>query len=115
MMTYDELRAEWEEFNKITLPKSYNESKMFKEIWESKQHISELSGKQLLPKGHFKHHWQFLHVLPKGTFPNFKYFKHNILLGLPSEHEKQEQYEVFQERREILNRIYYEVYYNKKF
>ena len=92
-----------------------NQNHMFNWIWENRPHLSEISGKELLPKGHFKFHWQFMHVLPKSIYPKWKLNPENIMLGLPEEHEKQEEFEVFQERKQILTRIYYEVFYNKKF
>jgi len=44
-----------------------NQREMFNWIWENRSHNSELSGKKLLPKSHIQWHWQFLHVLSKGT------------------------------------------------
>lgn len=79
----------------------------FEEIWNERDHVSELSGKPLLPRGHFKWHWQFLHVLNKGRFPSLAQDKRNILLALPEEHEKQDRFEAFQLRKEqLLNEIY---------
>lgn len=44
-----------------------------------------------------------------------KLFAPNILLGTPDEHNNQEQYEVFNERKLILKRVYYKVIFNKNF
>ena len=63
------------------MKKETGELQMFKEIWEERPHVSELSGKPLLPIGHFQWHWQFLHVLPKGSYPHYKLKKENIVLG----------------------------------
>jgi serine/threonine protein kinase len=79
-----------------------NQGELFDYIWESRPHISELSGKPLLPKGHFKWHWQFLHILPKGSYPHFKLNPENILLGLPDEHDKQDDFEIFRIRKSNL-------------
>ena len=51
-----------------------NQAELFNYIWETRPHVSELTGEKLLPKGDFKWHWQFLHVLPKGSY---KYYKLN--------------------------------------
>lgn len=115
MLNYDELKGEWEEFDKKSLPKSYSESKLFIEIWKERDHFSELTGKKLYPHGTIKWHWQFLHVLPKGAYGKFRFFKYNILLGTPWEHDHQNQFDIFEERRELLTRLYYEVFYNKQF
>lgn len=81
---------------------------MFLWLWEKKAHISELSGKPLLPQGHFKWHWQFLHVLG-GTYPSYKLESDNIMLGLPEEHERQEIFPKFIERQNELR-----IRYNKE-
>ena len=86
-----------------------NQKEMFLWIWETRPHFSELSGKPLLPITNWKWHWQFLHVLPKGTYTRFKLNPDNILLGLPVEHEHQEQYEVFREKRIELRAKYREL------
>ena len=83
-----------------------NQKEMFDYVWDSRPHISELSNRPLLPRNHFKWHWQFLHVLPKGSYPKYKLNPENILLALPDEHDRQEQFEVFVEKREELKREY---------
>lgn len=92
-----------------------NQKEMFDHIYEERGPFSELSGKPLLPKGHFKFYWQFLHVLGKGPYPAYKLNPNNILLGLPEEHEKQETYEVFKEKHAELKRQYYKEVYGKEF
>ena len=92
-----------------------NQSEMFDWIWDNRPHISEISSEPLLPKGHLQWHWQFLHILPKGSYPKYKLNPDNIMLALPEEHEKQEQYEVFQEKHLELKRAYYLEFYNKEF
>lgn len=84
------------------------QKQLFDEIWLARDHFSEVSGLPLYPKGHWQWHWQFAHVLNKGAYPSFKYNPDNIMLMLPHEHEKQEQYEVFIEKREQLKRKYNE-------
>ena len=87
---------------------------LFDYIWETREHLSELTGEPLLPKGHPKWHWQFLHVLPK-NYKKFAFDPRNILLGLPEEHEHQNDFEVFNKKYEELHRLYYEEVYGRKF
>jgi hypothetical protein len=102
--------------NKDKLDKQFkNQSELFDYIWEIKEHKSEISGDNLLPKGHFQWHWQFLHILPKGTYPKYKLLPKNIILGTVKEHENQDHIDLFQEKKEQLRREYYEEYYDKKF
>lgn len=84
------------------------QKELFTYIWETREHVSEVSGKQLLPRSHYKWHWQFAHILSKGAYPAFKLNPINIMLMLPKEHDKQEQYDLFNERKEALKLIYYE-------
>ena len=81
---------------------------LFNEIWEEREHISELTGKDLLHKGHFKWHWQFLHLLNKNTYSKMKFDKRNIILALPEEHENQESFPKFIEMRDDLRAVYYQ-------
>lgn len=63
-------------------------SKLFNEIWSERLHISEISGKRLLPKGHPQWHWQFSHILHSGLYGKYGFpmRKDNIVLCLPEEH-----------------------------
>ncbi len=110
-----QLREEFEQFLSKDLPKSYGQSQMFAEIWEERSHFSEISNQPLLPYGHFKWHWQMAHCLGKGSYPKMKLFKPNIMLVTPEEHNNQESFDFFNNKRELLNRVYYEVIYGKKF
>ena len=92
-----------------------SQSEMFRWIWDNRPHKSELTGKGLLPKGHSMWHWQFLHVLPKGSYPKWKLNPDNIVLALPEEHERQGDFEAFQTRYEDLRRKYHKEFYNKEF
>jgi len=74
------------------------QKELFNKIWEERPHVSEVSGKPLLPKGHSQWHWQFAHVLSKGAFPSYKFNPDNIMLMLPEEHEKQEMYSAFKNK-----------------
>ena len=88
---------------------------MFEWIWETRPHVSELSGKPLFPKGHFQWAWQFMHVLSKGSHPSMKFDSDNILLGTPDEHSHQERYEVFKSKKIELKRKYADNNRIKKF
>lgn len=92
-----------------------NQKELFEHVWETRPHISELSGEPLLPKGSFKWHWQMLHILSKGSYPNYKLNPDNIILALPEEHDHQERFPEFNRRKDLLRRDYYEKYYGKKF
>jgi hypothetical protein len=92
-----------------------NQADLFNHIWDTRPHVSELSGEPLLPPNAMKWIWQFLHVLPKGSYPKYKLREENIILALPAEHANQEQYEKFIERRDQLKREYYKEFYNKIF
>lgn len=84
-----------------------NQKELFDWIWEDRPHVSEVSGRPLLPKGHFKWHWQFAHVLNKGRFPSLKLDPNNIMLMLPMEHDLQDSFPEFQQRKqELYNQVY---------
>lgn len=80
---------------------------MYLEVWEERPHYSEISGEPLLGINNPKWLWQFAHVLGKGAFPSFKFRKENIMLMLPEEHEKQETFPKFMERKEELKSQYF--------
>jgi len=85
-----------------------SQKELFEFVWATRDHVSEVSGKPLLPRHHYQWHWQFAHILSKGQYPSFKLNPDNIMLMLPGEHEKQERYDLFNERKEALKLIYYE-------
>lgn len=62
--------------------KPTGELDLFKEIWEERPHISEISGE---PLREFDVRY-FSHILPKSTFPLYRLRKENILLKTPEEH-----------------------------
>lgn len=66
-----------------------NQSKIFNEIWEEREHVSQVSGEPLVGKSHPKWHWQFAHILPKSIYGKMKCDKRNIYLVTIEEHEKQ--------------------------
>ena len=81
--------------------------KMFVEIWEEREHVSQVSGKPLLYPNHSQWHWQFAHILGKQAYPKYRHRKENIMLMLPEEHEKQESFPIFMEKKQGLIEKYY--------
>jgi hypothetical protein len=59
------------------------QKQMFLEIWEEREHVSELSGKYL---GEESNSWFFAHILSKGAYPHLKLVKENIMLLTKDEH-----------------------------
>ncbi len=90
------------------MKKFKNQIELFEWIWENRPHVSEISGKPLLPKGNMFWHHQFLHVLSKGAYPSMKLDPNNIMLATKEEHEKQEQFDLFRQRKEELKQKYYQ-------
>jgi len=75
-------------------------------IWETREHKSEISGSPLLHPGHWQWHWQFLHLLDR----NYTYWvlnPDNVMLGTVDEHDLQETFLEFRERKEKLKQQYY--------
>ena len=91
------------------------QNQLFIQIWEDRPHVSELSGTALFPRGHAFWHWQFLHVLPKGSYPKWKYEPKNIILGTVDEHTNQDSNPKFKELRQKLTGEYYKEIYHKEF
>jgi len=91
-----------------------NQNQLFQYIWDTRPHVSELTGNTLLPKNHWQWHWQFLHVLPKGQYTYYKLNSENILLALPEEHANQNIYKVFRDKRDQLIQKYNQEFRTKK-
>ena len=68
---------------KVYKDKGTEQRDMLIEIWAEREHISELSGQHL---GDDMSVWFFAHILPKGTYPDMKLNKDNIMLLTPEEH-----------------------------
>lgn len=64
-----------------------NQSQLFEYIWDTVEHVSQVSGKPLFEPGHIQWHWQFSHILPKGLYAKYKLNPDNIVLMLPEEHQ----------------------------
>lgn len=84
---------------------------LFNYVWETRPHVSEISGDPLLPKGHSQWHFQMMHLLSKNTYPKFKFRSECIILGLPHEHDHQDSYPIFVERREQARQLYNQEFY----
>lgn len=82
------------------------QKELFKYVWETREHVSEISGKPLYAEGHYQWHWQFAHVLSKGAYPKYKFNPDNIMLMLPDEHEHQEQYDAYMQKKDQLKLKY---------
>ena len=91
------------------------QKELFDYVWESRPHVSEISGKPLLPKGDMMHHWQFCHLLGKGVYKKYKFRSENIILALPIEHQYQERYTIFIERQNAVRRAYLTEFEGKVF
>ena len=83
------------------------QQELFRYVWETREHVSEVSGRPLLPEGHCHWHWQFAHVLSKGAYPSYKLKPENIMLMLPEEHAIQERFQAFKDKQIGLKLLYY--------
>ena len=92
-----------------------NQLDLFRHVWLTREHVSELSGKFLLPPSHPQWHFQFLHLLGKGTYTKYKLREENIILALPEEHAIQERYPIFIERQNAVRRDYLKEFEGKEF
>ena len=90
---------------------------LFNYLWDTSSLTCPFTGQDLEPYQDDEQMRRICcaHVLPKGTYPKWKFNSDNIMLMLPSEHEKQETFEKFIERQDELKREYYKEYYNKEF
>lgn len=90
-------------------------SALYKHIWDTREHKSEVSGDNLLPPKHPQFHWQMCHILPHGSYPSFKFEPDNIILMTVEEHARQESIPEFKRRFELMKRRYYKEVYGKVF
>lgn len=61
---------------RIRIQKEGSETDFFKRIWQSRPHICEICGKQIIEA----HSYCFAHNLAKGLFPNYRLYEKNITL-----------------------------------
>ena len=90
------------------MKKFKNKKELFMHVWNTREHVSEISGKPLVYPNHPRWHWQFLHVLSCGAYPSYALNEKNIMLGTDIEHQDQELYKVFSDKKEELRRAYYD-------
>lgn len=69
--------------------KPSGEGEVFKEVWGRCKGKSEVSGKPLLTPEHPMWHWQFSHLLPKGTYTKRKLSAENIVACTVHEHTEE--------------------------
>jgi len=97
--------------NRVKNRKPTGQPELFKQIWESRPHYSEVSGKFL---GDEINVCFFSHILPKGSYPKFMLKPENIMLKTFAEHQAwgTKQYElkdkpewkhVFELKQKLLN------------
>lgn len=60
---------------------------LFREVWNERKHMSEVSGKPLVDTDDRFWISQFSHILPKGLYPEFRLLKENIVLQTALEHK----------------------------
>lgn len=64
-----------------------NQRSLFEHIWATREHVSEINGEQLPEQGHWQWHWNFAHILNKGSYPSAKLVECNIVLLTPAQHQ----------------------------
>lgn len=69
--------------------KPTGEREAFERVWARCKGKSEVSGADLLPFGHPMWHWQFCHLLPKGSYQNSRNELENIVATTIEEHTEE--------------------------
>lgn len=69
-----------------TTRKHTGEREACEQVWARCKGKSEVSGADLLPYGHPMWHWQFCHLLPKGSYQNDRVNIANIVATTVTEH-----------------------------
>jgi len=92
-----------------------NQEKLFMHVWNTRKHVSEISGKNLDTVPDFLFFNCFMHILSKGKYPKFKLSEKNIMLGTPLEHHLID-FGTEKERKEYEkeNNCSFAVFYDKK-
>jgi len=68
---------------KKKFPKTTGERELFLKIWAKRPHVSEINGE---PLGDEPNTYNFMHVLGKKAFPDFRLKEENILLASFDQH-----------------------------
>lgn len=87
-----------------------NQKELFEYIYENREWKSEIDGSPLPRKGHWQWHWCFAHIIGKQAYPKYKLRESNIMLMTPTQHERQESYEIFRNKRDELKEKYHKEY-----
>ena len=69
-----------------------NQKEMFDFVWQTREHVCQFTGLNLDTVPESRWHWMFLHILPKGLYPYFKFNPDNIVLGNPDFHVRVDNY-----------------------
>lgn len=67
--------------------KPTGERQLFVELWAKCKGKSEVGGEKLLPPEHPQFHFQGSHLLPKGTYPDYRLDERNVVMMTVEEHE----------------------------
>jgi len=97
---------------------------VFKEIWNERPHVSEISGEPLIENvNHPKWIWAFFHILPKSVYRKAMLSKENIILTTWQEHDlwtrrpdrcrKEEKWQWVFEKYEKLKQEYHQGKFDK--
>lgn len=70
-----------------TVRKPTGERPLFIALWAKCGGKSEVSGEPLHPPEHHLFHFQGSHLLPKGTYPDYRLDPRNLVMMTPDEHE----------------------------
>lgn len=60
-----------------------NQTELFEHIWKTRPHVSEVNGE---PLGNEAKAIFFSHILPKGTYPQYKLNPENVILKTEQQH-----------------------------
>jgi len=94
------------------------DKKFWLEIWNEREHISEVSGHALDYDFGINMFFVFSHVLTKAAYPEYRYLKENIMLMTLGEHQlwdfkpKSELYPEFNKVKKRAKNIKYGKYKN---
>jgi hypothetical protein len=63
-----------------------SQRELFDHVWNTRDHVCCFTGEDLTKTNQFFWSWQFMHILPKSTYPLWKFNPDNIVLGFPEFH-----------------------------
>lgn len=92
-----------------------NQIELFQYVWQTREHKSEISNKELDNVPEFMWVNCFMHILAKGKYPELKFEPDNIMLGTPVEHFLCDMGTAEQRKKyEIENNCSFDVFYDKQ-